>query len=83
MMTSCMSWRCACTVFLIALCASVAAPAAAQSVGGTLLGTVVDNSGAVLPGASVTATNTATAVARATISDGQGRYSIADLSPGP
>ena len=42
----------------------------------------MDNSGAVLPGATVTATNTATAVARTTISDGQGRYSIADLPPG-
>ena len=82
-MTSCVSWRRTCIALWIALCVSVAAPSAAQTVGGTLLGTVVDNSGAVLPGATVTATNTATAVARTAISDGQGRYSIADLPPGP
>ena len=81
-MTSWVSWRRTGIAFCIALCVSVAVPSAAQNVGGTLLGTVVDNSGAVLPGAGVTATNTATAVARTTISDGQGRYSIADFPPG-
>jgi len=35
-------------------------PAAAQAVTGTLLGTVSDTTGAVLPGATVTATNTDT-----------------------
>ena len=83
MMTSWVSWRRTWIAFWTALCVSVGVASAAQNVGGTLLGTVVDNSGAVLPGAGVTATNTATAVARTTISDGQGRYSIADLPPGP
>ena len=81
-MRSCASWRRICAALWMALCVSVAASSAAQTVGGTLLGTVVDNSGAVLPGATVTATNTATGVARTAISDGQGRYSIADLPPG-
>ena len=81
-MTSCGSRRRACIALWIAVCASIAISSAAQTVGGTLLGTVVDNSGGVIPGASVTATNTATAVARTAISDGQGRYSIAELPPG-
>lgn len=81
-MTGCVSRRRTCIALWIALGASIAVPSSAQTVGGTLLGTVVDNSGAVVPGASVMATNTATAVARTTISDGQGRYSIADLPPG-
>jgi Carboxypeptidase regulatory-like domain len=81
-MTSCVIRRRTCIALCLALCASVAASSAAQSVGGTLLGTVVDNSEAILPGATVTATNTATAVARTTVSDGRDRYSLADLPPG-
>ena len=81
-MTGCVIGRRTRIALWLALCVSVAVPSAAQSVGGTLLGTVVDNSEAVLPGATVTATNTATTVARTTISDGRGRYAIADLPPG-
>ena len=82
MMTSRVIRRRTCIALWIALCASVSVPSAAQNVGGTLLGTVADNSGAVLPGATVTAVNTATGVARTTVSDGRGRYSIADIQPG-
>jgi hypothetical protein len=50
--------------------------AAAQSLaaGGSIEGTVTDESGAVLPGAAVTIRNPATGVARETVTDGTGRY---------
>src|SRR4029079_1666723 len=56
------------------------APAAAQSVTGSIQGTVVDQSGAVLPGVTVTVTNTATGVARSTTTDDTGSFR-AELLP--
>jgi hypothetical protein len=49
---------------------------------GTILGTVSDNTGAVLPNASVTVTNTATGVAHQTHTTAAGDYSVPDLQPG-
>src|SRR5262249_8194835 len=45
-------------------------------------GRVVDTSGAVLPGVTVTATNVATNVSSTTTSNADGFYSIAYLTPG-
>jgi len=59
-----------------------AGAAAAQAVRGAVLGTVADNTGGVLPGATVTVTNTETGVAPSTVSDAQGRYAVNDLLPG-
>ena len=50
--------------------------------GGQITGEVSDPSGAVIPTASVTVTNTATNVARSTQSNSAGLYSFPDLSPG-
>ena len=47
-----------------------------------LTGTITDASGAVVPGAHVTATNIATGVARATVTNGSGNYLITALLPG-
>ena len=60
-----------------------AASAAAQAVRATVLGTVSDRTGAVLPGATVTVTNTDTRVAQTTVSDSQGHYTLTNLLPGP
>jgi hypothetical protein len=49
-------------------------PAAAQAVTGTLLGTVTDATGAVLPGATVTVTNTDTGFSRTVTADSSGEY---------
>jgi len=49
---------------------------------GTILGTVSDNTGAVLPNASVTVTNTATDVSHRTQTTAAGDYSVPDLQPG-
>jgi hypothetical protein len=55
------------------------APAATT---GSISGTVMDPSGAVLPGATVTATNTATNVQTKTVSDDKGFYAFPSLPVG-
>lgn len=63
---------------LILLCL----PAAAQSSFGSIVGTVTDSSGASMPGATVTLTNTGTAERRVTESDANGNYQFVSLQPG-
>ena len=48
----------------------------------TILGTVQDETDAVLPGVSVTATNLGTNQSRTVISDDEGRYRVSQLSSG-
>ena len=48
-----------------------------------LSGTVRDDSGAVLPGVTVTAPQTDTGVVRTTVSDGEGAYLLTNLPLGP
>ena len=55
---------------------------AAQLTSGTITGTVKDQSGAVLPGATITATNTETGIARNTTSGARGEYRLSALSVG-
>ena len=62
---------------------SLAAPAFAQSsTTATVRGTVQDASGAVLPGATVTLTNTSTKALQSAVTDGRGQYLFASLFPG-
>ncbi len=56
--------------------------ATAQSVSGTLVGTVVDPSGAAIPNADVVATNVATNVKSETKSSGTGEYRFNNLPVG-
>jgi hypothetical protein len=56
--------------------------ALAQETRGTILGRVVDPSGAVVPGAAVRATNPATNVTVSTQTNAQGNYEIPYLLPG-
>ena len=56
--------------------------ASAQSIYGTLVGTVTDTSGAVVPGATVTVTSTTTGAVRTLTTDSQGAYRATNLSPG-
>ena len=51
----------------------------AQTFRGTINGTVTDPSGAVVPGAKVTAIDSATAAVRTTISSGAGEFAFTDL----
>jgi hypothetical protein len=60
----------------------VAASGSAQTLG-TITGEVKDASGAIIPGATVTATNTGTNAAREMASNEAGIYTFAALPPGP
>jgi len=48
----------------------------------TISGRVVDDAGAVLPGATITVTNTATDAVRETVSNEEGLYNVPALIPG-
>jgi hypothetical protein len=56
--------------------------AIAQSSNGSISGVVTDDSGAILPGVTVTATNVATGVNRTAVSNEKGHYEVALLPPG-
>jgi hypothetical protein len=53
-----------------------------QSTFGTILGTVHDQSGAVMPGCAVTVENNGTSVRRSAITDDTGSYTTPNLEPG-
>ena len=68
------------TLFLVL---GSAAAAGAQTASGTISGTVKDETGAVLPGATVVISNSDTSQSRTLVADGSGRYAAPDLPPGP
>src|SRR3954469_18600210 len=72
--------RVACSVALLVLFTS--APAWAQGTA-ELNGRVSDESGAVLPGVTVTATQTDTGFTRSVVTDGNGAYVMPNLPTGP
>src|SRR6185295_8627567 len=57
-------------------------PAFAQSTSATVSGTIDDGTGALIPGVTVTATNTGTGVATTVLSNEAGTYNFASLPPG-
>src|SRR5256712_12619540 len=73
-------WRTALGVFLLSLvtCTSLLGQTTAQ-----LSGTVRDQSGAVLPGVEVTATQTATGLVRTVVTNETGSYVLPSLPVGP
>ncbi len=69
----------------IAVVASMAVPFSsyAQSTSaGTITGTVTDQTGAVIPGATITVTDLSTKISRTTVSGTQGLYVLPDVPPG-
>ncbi len=68
------------TVLILTLAQGLGTFALAQT--GTILGTVQDETDAVLPGVSVTATNLGTNQSRTVISDDEGRYRVLQLPSG-
>src|SRR5258705_13007590 len=54
----------------------------AQTFRGTILGTVTDPNGAVVPNATVTAKNVGTGIERTTTADAFGNYTLAELQIG-
>ncbi len=64
---------------LFILLALMSVPLLAQTFRGSINGTVTDSSGAVIPGVKVTATDTATAAVRDTVSSSAGEFTFSDL----
>lgn len=58
------------------------APLAAQSTFGTILGTVLDSSGAVIPHAQIVLLNIGTTASRTTVSDAAGSYAFRNVDVG-
>ena len=73
-----------CPILLLAACAGFLSvvPAAAQSATGTIDGTVVDQSGALLPGVTVTLTEADTGAQRVAVTDANGLFSAPVLPVG-
>jgi hypothetical protein len=69
-------------VLLMILFFMLLPPVRGQGTAGTLVGTVVDPSGAAIPKAAVTITNIGTNESRATTTGPQGQYSVPLLPPG-
>ncbi|HEY6968821.1 MAG TPA: TonB-dependent receptor [Candidatus Angelobacter sp.] len=70
-----------CSILL--MCLSLASLAFGQSAASaTIVGTVTDTQGAVVPNATVTATNTATGVSHSAKTTSSGNYTIPNLQPG-
>jgi carboxypeptidase family protein len=67
---------------LVFLTVLFAALVSAQSERGTITGTIHDQSGALIPGASVTITNMATNVAVHVTSNDSGEFTVPNLAPG-
>jgi hypothetical protein len=57
-------------------------PVGAQSTNGTIVGTIQDSSGSVIPGVNLRLTNIDHNVSQQTASNTQGAYEFVDLSPG-
>lgn len=74
--------RLRCWVVSVFLWSTLSLPASGQVLYGTLVGTVEDPSGGLLPGASVTALNPLTGLKRETKTSERGEYRFSDLPPG-
>jgi carboxypeptidase family protein len=57
--------------------------AKAQTITGSISGAVMDQTGGMIPGATVTLTSEKTGQARGSTSDSEGRFNFAALQPGP
>jgi hypothetical protein len=66
----------------IAAALLVPLPASAQTLYGSIVGTVSDPQGAAIPGATVTATNTGTGLKVSAVTDRDGNYTFRNLLPG-
>ena len=63
--------------------AAATAPARAQVLYGSIVGTVTDAQGAHVPGATVTIVNKETNLTRDTVTNEEGQYSLTNVLPGP
>ena len=68
-------------IWLVLICVGFVLPGGAQTFYGSLVGTVTDSSGAVVPGAQVVATNIGTNEKHDMTTDSSGLYRFVDLVP--
>ena len=73
------AWRVGAMLLLLACCGF---DAVAQTIVGRISGTVKDATGAVVPGAAVTVTNSATNLVRTATTDEDGFYTVTNLPVG-
>jgi len=69
-------------VLFVAFCSLASVTLAAQLQTGRVVGTVLDQQHAAVPGATVTVTNLATNISRTVTTDGEGNYVVTPLEPG-
>jgi carboxypeptidase family protein len=67
---------------VVVLALGRAVPAAAQATTGAITGTITDTQGGVLPGVTLTVTNTDNGNTRAAVTEADGQYRLAGLPPG-
>src|ERR1700722_19767235 len=77
----CKGWLKAFTVIQAILLITFVPAARAQAVYGSIFGTVTDNSGAVVPNATITVTDVAKGTSVTTQSSGDGQYRVQHLIP--
>jgi len=73
-------WRSA--LFVLVLCLAITASAAAQGFTGQIVGTVTDQTKAVLPGVTITVTNTGTGASREVLTNEAGGFNVPALPAG-
>src|SRR3954469_19793307 len=67
---------------VLVLLSTMRVPVSAQVASAELSGTILDSSGAAIPGARITAKNAGTNIARENVADSTGNYLIPLLPPG-
>src|SRR5579862_2323480 len=69
-------------VLLVFVAGSMYTPVYGQTLYGSLVGTVTDPSGGVIPNATISVVDTLTGQSREEVTDSGGRYSLVNLVPG-
>jgi outer membrane receptor protein involved in Fe transport len=71
-----------CSVLFLLMLVTLYLPLRAQTVDTAIEGTVTDNSGAVIPGATISVLSVATGIGKKAVADSSGEYSVTYLAPG-
>ncbi len=76
------SWTSLFIGIVVAILLQVVPPAFGQAVNANLLGTVTDETNAVIPGATVTITEIATGISKSSNTNSSGNYDFEAIQPG-